>query len=75
VYRVLLYITFLIAMQCSPNFSQGDTSEISNSCLLAPFTDLWQRQDNRAVVKIKSYEERETPVYDCSLYGHRPASY
>lgn len=66
---------FLIAMRCSQNVSQGDTSEISNSCLLAPFTDLWQRQANRAVVKIKSYEERETQVYDRPLYGHRPAPY
>ena len=34
-----------------------------------------QRQVNRPVARMKGYEERETQVYDCSLYGLRPASH
>ena len=36
---------------------------------------LGQRQANRPVARMKGYEERETQVYDCSLYGLRPVSH
>jgi hypothetical protein len=73
----ILYIIFLIAMQCSLKFFAGrylgDIVQLSllASCLVA----LRQRQANRPVARIKSDEERETQVYDCPFYGLRPASH
>jgi hypothetical protein len=44
---------------------------VSTLSFLAPR----QRQSTRPVARIKSYEERETQVYNCSIYGLRPASH
>jgi hypothetical protein len=71
----ILYITFPIAMQCSLKFFAG--RYLRDIVLLSArfLTALRQRQANRPFARIKSDEERETQVYDCSLYGLGPASH
>ncbi len=62
-------------MQCALKFFAGRYLRdivLLSACFL---TALGQRQANRPVARIKSDEERETQVYDCSLYGLRPASH
>ena len=44
---------------------------VSKLSFIAP----WQRQPTRPVARIRVNEERETQVYDCSLYEFRPASH
>jgi len=64
---------------CDDMFTQIFRRAIAGRYRLAisplSFLALRQRQFDRPVEIIRIDEERETQVYDCSLYGLRPASH
>lgn len=74
-YQICLYITPLIAMQCSLKFFAG--RYLVDTCQLSKSVPRLLLDNDRPVVRlleIRRHEKREAQIYDRSIHGLGPSS-